>query len=72
VPGLVRLTERQLDIASLLSRGTKDATIARLLGVSPRTVAGDVGRILDAFGVSNRWEAGMVLGRACPPNIITG
>jgi DNA-binding NarL/FixJ family response regulator len=69
VPGLVHLTERQLHIAGLLSSGTKDATIARLLGVSPRTVAGDVGRLLDAFGVSNRWEAGMMLGQASLPGV---
>lgn len=72
VPGLVRLTERQIDIAALLSRGAKDATIARLLGVSLRTVTSDVGRLLDALEVSTRWEAGMVMGRACPPVLTEG
>ncbi|MEV6814629.1 helix-turn-helix transcriptional regulator [Micromonospora sp. NPDC051296] len=66
VPGLARLTERQVDIAALLARGAKDATVARLLGVSQRTVTSDIGRILDALGVSTRWEAGMIMGRACP------
>ncbi|MEH0841708.1 helix-turn-helix transcriptional regulator [Micromonospora sp. CPCC 205711] len=69
VPGLVRLTERQLDVVALLSKGAKDATISRLLGVSPRTVTSDVGKIMDAFGVATRWEAGMVIGRACPPSL---
>lgn len=67
VPGLVRLTERQLATVSLLSQGHKDATIARLQGVSPRTVTSDVGRILDALGVGTRWEAGIVLGRVSMP-----
>ncbi|MEV0158383.1 helix-turn-helix transcriptional regulator [Micromonospora sp. NPDC050686] len=66
-PGVLPLAERQLAVAALLSRGTKDATIARRLGVSPRTVTSDVGRLLDAFGVATRWEGGIVLGRACPP-----
>lgn len=69
VPGVVRLSERQVDVAALLSRGAKDATIARRLGVSPRTVTSDIGRLLDAFRVSTRWEAGMVIGRACPPSL---
>lgn len=65
-PGIIRLSERQVDIAALLSKGAKDTTIARLIGVSPRTVTSDIGRLLDAFGVSTRWEAGMVIGRASP------
>ena len=68
-PGVVPLTERQVEVAALLGRGAKDATIARRLGVSPRTVTSDIGRLLDAFGVATRWEGGMVLGRACPPEL---
>ncbi|MFI2652321.1 response regulator transcription factor [Micromonospora fulviviridis] len=67
VPGILPLSERQLEVAALLGRGAKDATIARRLGVSPRTVTSDVGRLLDAFGVATRWEGGLVIGRACPP-----
>ncbi|SBT45693.1 helix-turn-helix transcriptional regulator [Micromonospora auratinigra] len=70
VPGVVPLSERQLAVAGLLSQGAKDATIARRLGVSLRTVSNDVGRLLDSFGVGTRWEAGMVLGRACPPELL--
>jgi DNA-binding CsgD family transcriptional regulator len=69
VSGVVPLTERQLEVAALLSRGAKDATIARRLGVSTRTVTTDVSRLLDAFGVATRWEGGMVLGRACPAEL---
>ncbi|WP_139131425.1 helix-turn-helix transcriptional regulator [Micromonospora halophytica] len=69
MPGVVRLTERQLDVAALLSRGAKDATSARLLGVSLRTVTSDIGKLMDAFGVATRWEAGMAIGRACPPGL---
>ncbi|OKI60835.1 hypothetical protein A6A27_28955 [Micromonospora sp. CB01531] len=69
VPGVLPLTERQLEVAALLSRGAKDATIARRLRVSARTVTSDVGRLLDAFGVATRWEGGLVIGRACPPTL---
>ncbi|WP_091664677.1 helix-turn-helix transcriptional regulator [Micromonospora auratinigra] len=69
VPGFIALTERQLEVAALLGQGAKDATIARRLGVSPRTVTYDVARLLDSFGVGTRWEGGMVLGRACPPGL---
>jgi DNA-binding CsgD family transcriptional regulator len=62
VPGVVPLNDRQLDVVSLLSRGMKDATVARLLGVSLRTVTSDISKILDALHVSTRWEAGMILG----------
>jgi DNA-binding CsgD family transcriptional regulator len=67
VSGLVRITERQLDIISLLSQGHKDATIARLLGVSVRTVTSDVSTILDSLGVGTRWEGGLVLGQISMP-----
>lgn len=70
VPGVLALTERQVEVAALLCRGVKDATIARRLGVSPRTVTTDIGRLLDAFGVATRWEGGLVLGRACPPTLL--
>lgn len=68
-PGVIPLTERQLEVAALLGRGAKDATIARRLGVSPRTVTNDIGRLLNALGASSRWEGGMVLGRACPTEL---
>ncbi|MCP2322257.1 DNA-binding CsgD family transcriptional regulator [Hamadaea flava] len=67
IPGVVELTERQLNVVSLLSAGAKDATVARLLGVSARTVTSDVSRIFEALHVSTRWEAGMVLGQATMP-----
>ncbi len=69
LPDITRPSERQVDIAALLSRGVKDATIARLLGVSPRTVTSDVSRLLDVFGVSTRWEAGMVIGASSLPQV---
>ncbi|MGC4891474.1 LuxR C-terminal-related transcriptional regulator [Micromonospora sp. DT227] len=66
-PGLVRLNERQLTIVNLLSQGYKDAAIARLLGVSARTVTGDISRILDALAVGTRWEAGLLIGQVSMP-----
>jgi len=70
VSGVRPLTERQLNVVSLLCMGYKDAVIARHLGVSLRTVTGDISRILDSLGVSTRWEAGIIIGRASAPGAV--
>lgn len=50
--------DRQL--ITLMSTGQKDETIARLLGVSQRTVSRRIGELLDSMGVSSRFQAGIV------------
>jgi len=41
--------------------GTKDASIARELGVSVRTVAGDVAHLMNVLGARNRAEVALRL-----------
>ncbi len=55
------LTVRQLHVVKQLKCGAKDATIARQLGVSQRTVASDVAQVLAALGASTRAEAVAIL-----------
>lgn len=61
-------TERQLQVAILLARGTKDASIARELGVSVRTVVSEVAHLVNTLGATNRVEAVLLLrsGRGRP------
>jgi DNA-binding CsgD family transcriptional regulator len=55
------LSERQLEVARLMCVGEKDQTIARALGLSPRTVEREVHRILEALGASSRTEAVLLM-----------
>jgi DNA-binding CsgD family transcriptional regulator len=51
------LTDRQREIAVRLLDGMTDAAIARALGVSVRTVAGEVRTLVDAVGARSRFQA---------------
>lgn len=51
------LTARQLDVLQHVARGLADKEIARVLGLSPRTVEMHVARALEALGARNRSEA---------------
>lgn len=53
------LTVRQLEVLDHIADGRTDKEIARLLGLSPRTVEMHVGRLLSTLGCSNRAEAAM-------------
>ena len=58
------LNERQLDVARGVCLGRTDATIARQLGISQRTVARDVAAILEVTQAGSRAEAVLnMLGR---------
>ncbi|GAA1776812.1 hypothetical protein GCM10009795_023600 [Nocardioides hankookensis] len=56
-----RLTARQRQVMALLAADLSDDAIASALGVSVRTVRGDVAGVLDALGVKSRFAAGVRL-----------
>jgi DNA-binding CsgD family transcriptional regulator len=55
--GLADLTEREIQILRLVADGRTNASIARALDVSPRTVAKHLEHIYRKFGVSSRAAA---------------
>ena len=55
------LTDRELEVARLLSEGASNADIATALYISPRTAAHHVSAVLGKLGVSNRREAGQAV-----------
>jgi len=55
-------TPRQVLVASRLAAGTKDAAIARELGVSVRTVVSEVAVIVERLGARGRLDAVHALG----------
>jgi DNA-binding NarL/FixJ family response regulator len=57
------LTSRQLAIGRLMATGVKDATIARELGVSLRTVRSEISALITGLGATSRFQAGCLLVR---------
>jgi DNA-binding CsgD family transcriptional regulator len=55
--GLADLTEREIQILSLVADGRTNASIARSLGVSPRTIAKHLEHLYHKLGVSSRAAA---------------
>lgn len=51
------LTEREVKVLSLVSRGLTNQEIAEVLGISERTVRTHVGNILDKLHLANRTQA---------------
>lgn len=51
------LTEREIDVMNLISRGRANSEIATLLFVSEKTVKNHINRAYTKLGVSNRGEA---------------
>jgi DNA-binding NarL/FixJ family response regulator len=54
------LTERQLDILQLISKGLSNKLIARELHLSENTIKVHVSAILRALGLNNRTQAGLI------------
>lgn len=54
--GTVRLTRRELRIASLMATGASNRQVAEDLFISPHTVAAHLGNMLRRVGASNRTE----------------
>jgi DNA-binding NarL/FixJ family response regulator/sugar-specific transcriptional regulator TrmB len=64
VPEPAELTEpSDRGLLTLLAAGAKDETIARQLGVSPRTVTRRVGELLEQLGARTRFHAGILAER---------
>jgi DNA-binding NarL/FixJ family response regulator len=55
------LTERQLEVLRLMSRGLTNTEIGSVLGVALGTVKAHVAQIFEALDVSNRTEAALVM-----------
>jgi DNA-binding CsgD family transcriptional regulator len=53
---LVRLTPRELEVATLMARGLRNRDIARALVITPKTAANHVQRVLDKLGLASRAE----------------
>jgi DNA-binding NarL/FixJ family response regulator len=62
--GPVMLDPREQVLVSLLATGLTDASAARRLRVSPRTVTNVLRALMDRLGVNNRFQLGLALGLA--------
>lgn len=54
-----RLTQRERDVLTLLAEGANNATIAKTLGLTVKTVQNYVSRILDKLQLSDRTQAAL-------------
>jgi len=57
------LSERELDVAALLSEGLSNKEISTALAISEPTVKKHVGHILDKLGLQDRLQAGLHIAR---------
>jgi len=53
---------REQSLIGLLAAGHTDASAARALGVSPRSVSSMVRSLMDRVGADNRFQLGLALG----------
>ena len=58
-----QLTSRQVLIGRLMATGAKDASIARELGLSLRTVRAEISALIVGLGARSRFQAGCLLVR---------
>ena len=56
------LTAREKALVELLAAGHTDASAARRLGISPRTVSYTLQSLMDRLEVENRFQLGLALG----------
>jgi DNA-binding NarL/FixJ family response regulator len=68
-PRAVELSPRETAIVDLLAAGHTDVSAAHRLGVSTRTVSYALRRLMDRFGVDNRFQLGLALGVHGTPRI---
>jgi DNA-binding NarL/FixJ family response regulator len=55
-------TAREKALVELLAAGHTDASAARRLGLSPRTVSYTVQSLMDRLNVENRFQLGLAIG----------
>jgi DNA-binding CsgD family transcriptional regulator len=60
VPRVSQLSPRELDVLRLLGSGLSNRGVARVLGLSERTVKTHVAKILTKLGLESRLQAGLV------------
>jgi DNA-binding NarL/FixJ family response regulator len=60
---LSRLTPRELEVLRLVARGTSNPTIARRLGISPKTLRNHISNIYGKLHVSDRAQAVLLAAR---------
>jgi DNA-binding NarL/FixJ family response regulator len=60
IPGKIPLTQRELEILTLIARGNMNKEIARLLELSPNTVRNYTVRILRRLEVDDRTSAAVL------------
>ncbi|HYN93929.1 MAG TPA: LuxR C-terminal-related transcriptional regulator [Pilimelia sp.] len=58
----LRLNARERMLIHLLAEGHTDATAARELQISPRSVTNILRALMDQLGVENRFQLGLALG----------
>jgi DNA-binding CsgD family transcriptional regulator len=58
----LNLTARERSLIHLLAKGHTDATAARELQISPRSVSNILRALMDQLGVENRFQLGLALG----------
>lgn len=58
------LTPRRREMAALVSKGLSNPEIARVMGISQRSVRGDVSTLLMLFEASNRTELAAMIAEA--------
>jgi DNA-binding CsgD family transcriptional regulator len=65
----IDLSRRERELITLLAQGHTDATAARELGISTRSVSNILRPLMDRLQVDNRFQLGLALGalRALPP-----
>jgi LuxR family transcriptional regulator, transcriptional regulator of spore coat protein len=68
----ITLSDRERKLIALLAQGHTDASAAKHLGISARSVTNILRSLMDRLGVENRFQLGLALGflrkaNALPP-----
>jgi DNA-binding NarL/FixJ family response regulator len=73
-PAGPELTEREVVLVRWLALGYTDTSAARRMGISARSVSNIMRALMNRFGVQNRFQLGLALGRLglAPPSGDTG